>query len=65
MGGALAAKPRVGGHTWVFLQYLLGLGWDVLFVDRLDLEASADIEYAAAVLRLRVRGVVRDPRQGH
>ena len=39
MGGALAHKPGKGGHTWVFLQYLLGLralGWDVLFVDRLD-----------------------------
>jgi hypothetical protein len=34
----MAQKPRLGGHTWVFLQYLLGfgrLGWDVLFIDRL------------------------------
>ena len=39
LGGALAQRPHVGGHTWVFLHYLLGLrrlGWDVLFVDRLD-----------------------------
>jgi hypothetical protein len=39
IAGALAQKPRQGGHTWVFLQYLLGfrrLGWDVLFLDRLD-----------------------------
>jgi hypothetical protein len=38
VAGSLAQKPRHGGHTWVFLQYLLGfrrLGWDVLFVDRL------------------------------
>ncbi len=39
LGGSLAQKPRRGGHTWVFLQYLLGferLGWEVLFLDRLD-----------------------------
>jgi hypothetical protein len=39
IAGSLAQKPRQGGHTWVFLQYLLGfrrLGWDVLFLDRLD-----------------------------
>jgi hypothetical protein len=45
VAGAIAQKPRHGGHTWVFLQYLLGLqrlGWDVLFVDRLDPRASVD-----------------------
>jgi hypothetical protein len=39
IGGAVAQKPRQAGHTWQFLQYLLGfrqLGWDVLFVDELD-----------------------------
>jgi hypothetical protein len=39
VAGSLAQKPRHGGHTWVFLQYLLGfrkLGWDVLFLDRLE-----------------------------
>jgi hypothetical protein len=39
IAGALAQKPRRGGHTWVFLQYLLGfkrLGWAVLFLDRLE-----------------------------
>jgi hypothetical protein len=39
LAGSLAQRPHVGGHTWVFLQYLLGfrrLGWDVLFVDRLE-----------------------------
>jgi hypothetical protein len=41
VAGALARRPRAGGHTWVFLQYLLGLrrlGYDVLFVDWLDTE---------------------------
>ncbi len=39
VAGSMAQKPGHGGHTWVFLQYLLGfrrLGWDVLFLDRLD-----------------------------
>jgi hypothetical protein len=39
IGGSVAQRPAVGGHTWQFLQYLLGfkqLGWDVLFVDRLE-----------------------------
>ncbi len=32
IAGSLAQKPGRGGHTWVFLQYVLGflkLGWDV------------------------------------
>src|SRR5258708_9389556 len=36
VAGALAQKPRHGGHAWVLLQYVLGfkrLGWDVLFLD--------------------------------
>ena len=39
IAGSLAQRPQIGGHTWVFLQYLLGLeqlGWDVLFIDRLE-----------------------------
>lgn len=39
LAGSLAQKPGHGGHTWVFLQYLLGfrrLGWDVLFLDELQ-----------------------------
>lgn len=38
VAGPLAHQVRRGGHTWVFLQYLLGLrklGFDVLFLDRL------------------------------
>ena len=45
IAGALAQKPGVGGLTWVFLQYLLGfkrLGWDVLFLDRLEPEFCHD-----------------------
>jgi hypothetical protein len=37
--GALAQLPRQGGLTWLHLQFLLGLrrlGWDVLFIDRLE-----------------------------
>jgi hypothetical protein len=45
IAGSVAQKPWHGGHTWVFLQYLLGfkeLGWDVLFLDRLDAGMCAD-----------------------
>jgi hypothetical protein len=45
VAGALAQRPRHGGHTWVLLQYLLGfkrLGWDVHFVDRLAPGMCAD-----------------------
>ena len=45
VAGSLAQRPGQGGHTWVFLNYLLGLkrlGWDVLFVDRLEPEMCVD-----------------------
>jgi len=45
ISGSLAQKPRHGGHTWVFLQYLLGfrrLGWDVLFLDQIEPEMCVD-----------------------
>lgn len=45
IAGALAQKPQQGGHTWQFLQYLLGfrrLGWDVLFLDQLTAEMCVD-----------------------
>jgi hypothetical protein len=41
----MAQKPHQGGHTWQFLQYLLGfkqLGWDVLFLDALEPEMCRD-----------------------
>ena len=43
--GSVAQKPLQGGHTWVFLQYLLGfkrLGWDVVFLDQLEPETCVD-----------------------
>src|SRR4029077_17058666 len=45
IAGSLAQRPGRGGHTWVFLQYLLGfrrLGWDVLFLDWLDPTMAVD-----------------------
>jgi hypothetical protein len=45
IAGSIAQKPREAGHTWVFLQYLLGfvqLGWDVLLLDRLEPEMCRD-----------------------
>jgi hypothetical protein len=66
IAGSLAQRPFIGGHTWVFLQYLLGLrrlGWEVLFVDRLEpemcvgengepssVEDSANLRYLAEVM---------------
>jgi hypothetical protein len=54
VAGALAQRPRHGGHTWVFLQYLLGfrrLGWDVLFLDRLEPAMCVDRDGRPASLR--------------
>jgi len=45
IAGALAQRPNAAGHTWVFLQYLLGfrrLGWDVVFIDRLERDMCFD-----------------------
>jgi hypothetical protein len=55
IAGALAQRPGVGGHAAVFVQWLLGfrrLGWDVLFVDRLEpaLDAEVQHRWLAAVL---------------
>jgi hypothetical protein len=66
VAGALAQRPMRAGHTWVFLQYLLGfraLGFDVVFVDRLEpgmctdaggapagLEESMNVRYLRAVM---------------
>ena len=67
VAGSIAQKPGRGGHTWVFLQYLLGfrrLGWDVVFLDRLEpgmhvdetgnavpLEDSWNVRYLLNVMR--------------
>ena len=53
IAGALAQKPGQGGHSWVPLQYALGfrrLGWDVLFLDRLESDASVDDTGAPCVI---------------
>ena len=53
VAGAAAQVPRYGGHTWVFLQYLLGfrrLGFEVLLIDRLLSTTPAD---CAALDRLQ------------
>ncbi len=53
IAGSLAQKPGNAGHTWQFLQYLLGfreLGWDVLFLDRLDGDMATDPTRGAAYL---------------
>jgi hypothetical protein len=54
IAGAVAQKPGCAGHTWQFLQYLLGfrrLGWDVLFLDTLGQGAPAHgPDYLAAVM---------------
>lgn len=45
VAGALAQTAGLGGLTWVFLQYVLGfrrLGFDVLFLDRLDDDMCVD-----------------------
>jgi hypothetical protein len=67
IAGSLAQKPGRGGHSWVFLQYLLGfrkLGWDVVFLDRLEpdmcvddagaparVEDSANLRYFLEIMR--------------
>jgi hypothetical protein len=41
IAGALAQRPGVGGHAWVFANWVLGLqalGYRVVFVDRLEPE---------------------------
>ena len=57
VAGALAQRPRHGGHAWVFLQYLLGftrLGYDVHFVDWLDpgmeTDAAVGIRYVGDLM---------------
>ncbi len=54
VAGALARRPHQAGHTWQFLQYLLGfreLGWDVLFLDHVEPEAgSPELDYFRDVM---------------
>jgi hypothetical protein len=63
LGGSVAQRPGSGGHTWVFLQYLLGLrrlGLDPVLVDWLAPEmcrdragAPSDVEESWNVAYLR------------
>jgi hypothetical protein len=51
--GAVAQKPGQPGHTWQFLQYLLGfrrLGYEVLLVDGLATAEPKLVEYVRSVL---------------
>jgi hypothetical protein len=60
VAGSIAQRPGAGGHTWAFLQYLLGfrrLGWEVLFLDWLDpslcdgpVEGSKQAAYLSSVM---------------
>jgi hypothetical protein len=66
VGGSVAQRPGSGGHTWVFLQYLLGLqrlGFEPVLVDWLepdmcrdragaptDVRSSWNVAYLAAVM---------------
>jgi hypothetical protein len=56
LAGSLAQQPCRGGHSWVFLQYLLGfrkLGFDVLFLDRITTDVSvakAGLDYVDSVM---------------
>ena len=50
IAGAMAQKPGSAGHAWQFLQYLAGfrdLGYEVLFLDRLDGPPAAQAAGAA------------------
>ena len=57
VGGSLAQRPQRGGHAWVFLQYLLGfrrLGWDVVFIDRLEPDMCVDEHGQVTTLEMSV-----------
>jgi len=47
VAGAVAQRPGVAGHAWVFVNWLVGLrdaGYDVVFVDRLEPEMLDDVD---------------------
>jgi len=47
IAGSIAQQAGRGGHTWVFLQYILGfkkLGYDVVVIDHLQPEMCRDTE---------------------
>jgi hypothetical protein len=75
IGGAVAQKPGNAGHTWQFLQYLLGfrrLGYDVLLVDSLaggtPAATTAGLRWVDGVMRehgLERSWTVKLPGGGH
>jgi hypothetical protein len=59
IAGSMAQKPGNAGHTWQFLQYLLGfkrLGYDVLLLDSVE-HADPAAEHRSVAY---VRGVMRE-----
>lgn len=70
IAGSLAQRPGIGGHAWVFLQYLLGLrqlGFEVLFLDWLDAAMCRDtaggrygVDESRKVRYLAARAVVEE-----
>jgi hypothetical protein len=57
VAGAVAQRPKYGGHTWALMQYVLGfrrLGWDVLFLDEIEPDACTDASGDAAPIEASV-----------
>jgi len=55
LAGSVAQLPSRGGHTWAFLQYLLGfraLGFEVLFLDHLtqEMDQRTGLHYLKCVM---------------
>src|SRR3569833_106460 len=53
IAGSVAQRPFNGGHTWVFLQWMLGLrrlGCNVQLVDRLEPDMCVDVRGTPAAL---------------
>jgi len=58
IAGSMAQKPEHGGHTWQFLQYLLGfrsLGWDVLLLDAMEPDSGDPYQGARFLERTMAR----------
>jgi hypothetical protein len=54
VAGSVAQRPGNGGHAWALLQWALGfrrLGWQVLFLDRLDGDMTGPGQTPADVRR--------------
>jgi hypothetical protein len=64
LGGSVAQRPGSGGHTWVFLQYMLGLralGAEPMLVDWLEPDICTDAAgHPASVERSRNVAYLQD-----